>query len=112
MSCFNDNVYSKRKINISGSSLVQNGSTASSSTLEFCGEPEGVLSTNTIAKNTANTTNGSIIKFTGDAVPGGSINSSLLSDGSSLELESNTIVENTAHATLLYDKMGGEVIDL
>ena len=110
MSCFNDNVYSKRKINISGSSLVQNGSTASSSTLEFCGEPEGVLSTNTIAKNTANTTNGSIIKFTGDAVPGGSINSSLLSDGSSLELESNTIVENTAHATLLYDKMGGKLL--
>ena len=108
MSCFNDNVYSKRDIDITTSSLIGNGSNASSSMLEFCGEPDVNLSTNTIAKNIASSTNGSIIKFTGDTKAGTETNntSSILSDASLLTLNSNTIVENTANTTLLYDKMG------
>ena len=34
---------------------------------EFCGEPKATFTINTIARNIANTVNGSILKFTGDA---------------------------------------------
>ena len=40
MSCFNDNVYSKRDISITGSSLISNGSSSSKSVLDCCGEPK------------------------------------------------------------------------
>ncbi|MFX5869866.1 CSLREA domain-containing protein, partial [Acinetobacter baumannii] len=51
--------------------------------------------------------NGSILKFTGDAVPGSTTNpSTILSGSSSLNLQNNTIVENTAHSTFLYDSLG------
>lgn len=111
MSCFNDNVYSKRKIDITSSSLIQNGSTNSTSIFNFCGEPTVNLSTNTISKNISNSSNGSIIKFTGDAVVGDATNtSSILSNASNLELMSNTIVENQAHTVFLYDKLGLKIL--
>ncbi|MGM7375206.1 CSLREA domain-containing protein, partial [Acinetobacter baumannii] len=79
----------------------------SKSTFEFCGEPNAILTINTIAKNIADKINGSILKFTGDAVPGSTTNpSTILSGSSSLNLQNNTIVENTAHTTFLYDSLG------
>ncbi|HIQ35711.1 MULTISPECIES: CSLREA domain-containing protein [Acinetobacter] len=110
MSCFNDNVYSKRTISINNSSLINNGSNSSSSMLEFCGQPATTLSTNTIAKNIVNTSNGSLIKFSGDTKAGSDSNngSSILSNASSLNLLSNTIVENTANTIFLYDKLGSK----
>ncbi|EKU52735.1 CSLREA domain protein [Acinetobacter sp. WC-323] len=112
MSCINDNVYSKRKIDISRSSLIANGSTDSSSMLDFCGEPLVTLSTNTIAQNTANLSNGSLIKFTGDSQIGSTPtnNSSILSNLSSINLLSNTIVENNAYSAFLYDKLGLKIL--
>lgn len=108
MSCFNDVTYSKRTINLTANSLVENGSSNSNSMLEFCGESTATLSTNTIAKNIVNQSSGNLIKFTGDTKVGSeeNNNSSILSNTSSLSLTSNTIVENQAFTTLLYDKIG------
>ena len=112
MSCFNDNVYSKRDISITGSSLIGNGSSNSKSMLDFCGEPNVTLATNTIAQNNADTVDGNLIKFTGNAIAGVAATnpSSILSSSSSLGLLSNTIVENTVNTTLLYDKLGTKLL--
>lgn len=112
MSCFNDNVYSKRDISITGSSLINNGSSSSKSMLDFCGEPNVTLATNTIAKNSADFIDGNLIKFTGDTKASSeqNNNSSILSNTSSLGLLNNTIVENTANTTLLYDKLGTKLL--
>lgn len=108
MSCFNDNVYSKRDISITQSSLVYNGSNNSKSMLDFCGEPNVTLATNTIAKNNADIIDGNLIKFTGNTKSSTEPNnsSSILSRASSLGLLNNTIVENVTNTTLLYDKLG------
>lgn len=108
MSCFNDNVYSKRKIDVSFSSIINNGSLTSTSIFDFCGEPTINLNTNTIAQNISNISSGSILKFTGDTKAGNTVNntSSILSNASSLDLMANTIVENQSHTVLLYDKLG------
>lgn len=108
MSCFNDNVYSKRKIDVSFSSIIKNGSLTSTSIFDFCGEPTINLNTNTIAQNISNISSGSILKFTGDTQAGNTVNntSSILSNASSLDLMANTIVENQSHTVLLYDKLG------
>ncbi|MBP7880318.1 CSLREA domain-containing protein [Acinetobacter sp. NIPH 1852] len=104
----NDLGYTKRDITIKSSSLVENGSTTSKSMFEFVGEPTVVLESNTIAKNKADSTRGNLIKFTGDTEAGtvGSNSSSVLSSLSRLTLENNTIVENSAFTTFLYDKIG------
>ncbi|EPM0148507.1 CSLREA domain-containing protein, partial [Acinetobacter baumannii] len=107
MSCKEEPAYAKRDITITSSSIFKNGSLNSKSTFEFCGEPNAILTINTIAKNIADKINGSILKFTGDAVPGSTTNpSTILSGSSSLNLQNNTIVENTAHTTFLYDSLG------
>lgn len=107
MSCFNDTIYSERNVNISSSAIINNGSGSSRSVMEFCGASRAGLNTNTITHNTASASNGSIIKFTGDTGAGSQAgNSSILSANSRLTLISNTIVNNNALSTLLYDKLG------
>ncbi|WP_336026976.1 CSLREA domain-containing protein [Acinetobacter pittii] len=107
MGCFSDTVYAPRTITLTSNSIVNNGNTASASTFEFCGKPTATLSVNTIAKNIANSTSGSIIKFTGDTNNPANT-SSILSSSSSLVLFNNTIVENNANSTFLYDKLGAK----
>jgi len=107
MGCFSDTVYAPRTITLTSNSIVNNGNTASTSTFEFCGKPSATLSVNTIAKNIANSTSGSIIKFTGDTNNPANT-SSILSSSSSLVLLNNTIVENNANSTFLYDKLGAK----
>lgn len=113
MGCFNDAEYSKRNISFTSSSLVKNGSENSLSMLEFCGLPTATLEANTIAKNIANSTKGNLIKFSGDTKAGteNQNKSSILSDSSILSLKSNTIVENKAYTTFLYDKLGAKYLD-
>jgi hypothetical protein len=108
MSCMNDVGYLKREIGFTSNSLVKNGSETSLSMMEFCGLPAVTLEANTIAKNTANSTYGNLIKFSGDtkARSEDQNNSTILSNGSALALTSNTIVENKAYTTFLYDKIG------
>lgn len=104
----NDLSYVKRDITIQSSSLVENGSTTSKSMLEFTGAPVANLESNTIAQNKANLTSGNLIKFTGDTQAGTVVGGppSVLSNSSRLSLENNTIVENNAFTTFLYDKLG------
>lgn len=113
MSCFNDNVYSKREITFSASSIIANGSPSSSSMFDFCGEPTVNLTTNTIAQNKANTTTGTIIKFSGDTKSGNATDnsSSILSNSSKLVIKSNTVVENQADTIFLYDKLGSKTLN-
>ncbi|WP_336167512.1 CSLREA domain-containing protein [Acinetobacter sp. 161(2023)] len=105
MGCFSDTVYAPRTITLLSNSIIRNGDINSASTFEFCGKPQAALTNNTIAKNIANSANGSIIKFTGDTNNPANT-SSILSSSSSLTLLNNTIVENNANSTFLYDKLG------
>lgn len=112
MSCKNGTEYAKREVTLTSSSIIKNGSSNSASTFEFCGEPKATFTINTIAQNIASTVNGVILKFTGDAIPGNTTNSStILSGGSSLKLQNNTIVENNANTTFLYDSLGGKELN-
>ncbi|MFA2976448.1 CSLREA domain-containing protein [Acinetobacter pittii] len=112
MSCKNGTEYAKREVTLTSSSIIKNGSSNSASTFEFCGEPKATFTINTIAQNIASTVNGVILKFTGDAIPGNTTNpSTILSGGSSLKLQNNTIVENNAHTTFLYDSLGGKELN-
>lgn len=112
MSCKNGTEYAKREVTLTSSSIIKNGSSNSASTFEFCGEPKATFTINTIAQNIASTVNGVILKFTGDAIPGNTTNpSTILSGGSSLKLQNNTIVENSANTTFLYDSLGGKELN-
>ena len=112
MGCSNGTEYAKRDVVFTSSSIIKNGSSNSASTFEFCGEPKAEFTINTIAQNIASTVNGVILKFTGDAIPGAITNpSTILSGGSSLKLQNNTIVENNAHTTFLYDSLGGKELN-
>jgi len=112
MSCLNGTEYAKREVTFTSSSIIKNGSNNSASTFEFCGEPKAEFTINTIAQNIASTVNGGILKFTGDAIPGSTTNTStILSGGSSLKLQNNTIVENSANTTFLYDSLGGKELN-
>lgn len=112
MSCFNGTEYAKRDVTFTSSSIINNGSNNSASTFEFCGEPTAEFTINTIAQNIASTVNGSILKFTGDAISGSTTNpSTVLSGGSSLKLQNNTIVQNSARTTFFYDSLGGKELN-
>lgn len=84
-----------------GNSVINNGSTNSNSTFDFCGAVKAEILTNTIARNTANANSGSILRMVSDDLD-------RLSPYASIQLTSNTIVENQAHSTLLYDDSGSK----
>lgn len=105
MSCMFNNLYTTHKITFDSNSIIKNGTSSSLSTFEFCGAPTITFENNTIAQNTANLTNGAILKFTGDADPQQNQKTNL-SSTSSLNLKNNTIVDNTANTVFLYDKLG------
>ncbi|MFU8925438.1 CSLREA domain-containing protein [Acinetobacter puyangensis] len=112
MSCLDNLVFTKRTITLTNSSVIKNGDTSGKSILEFCGEPKLELNANTIAENTVSSNasaGGSIIKFTGDSLPNNN-SSSILSNSSSLSLISNTIVNNTAYSTFLYDSIAAKTL--
>ncbi|WP_130802119.1 CSLREA domain-containing protein [Acinetobacter ihumii] len=108
MSCLDNLVYTKRTLTFNNNSFIGNGSNSSKSTFEFCGEPTATLTANTIAQNITNPNDGSVLKFTGDSRVNTDVNK--LSTSSSLEMVSNTIVENNAFSTFLYDKIGVKVL--
>lgn len=109
MSCLDSLTFTSRTISIKGSSIVNNGSASTQSVIEACGDSDLSLTINTIAENNASTTNGSIIKFTGDVFAAEDGNTKL-SPGSKLTMLSNTIVDNTAYSTYLYDKFGSKTL--
>jgi len=102
MDCTANLIKTKANISITNSSIVKNGYlNNSSSILDFCGYVAANLSTNTIAKNIANSSNGSIINNVATT-------EHPLSSSSSLILNSNTIVENTANNIFYYDENGSK----
>ncbi|ETR93895.1 CSLREA domain-containing protein [Acinetobacter lactucae] len=105
MSCKFNTSYATRTLNFNSSSFIKNGSGNTVSTFELCGAIDTTFVNNTIAKNNASLNNGNVIKFTADADPSNSV-SNILSANSTLKLNNNTIVENSAHTTFLYDKLG------
>ena len=86
MSCLDNLTFTGRTISIKGSSIVNNGQASTQSVMEACGVLDLSLSLNTIAQNTASTNSGSIIKFTGDSVPGQNADA-ILSASSKLTIE-------------------------
>ena len=102
MTCSDNLVYTNRTINVTGISILGNGSNSSLSTMAFCGQPAAIFTANTITNNTANAQSGRIIQFS-SVTPEKSVN---LSANASLGLLSNTIVKNNAFSTLLYNSRG------
>lgn len=96
MDCFGNLTNTQPSILLDGNSIIHNGSASSNSALDFCGAAKIELLTNTIAKNVANTNSGSILRIVTDGLD-------RLSSDSSVQMSSNTIVENQAYSTLLYD---------
>ena len=105
MTCQNNLLFTKPNILVQNSSLVKNGNTSSQSIIELCGAAASQFQTNTIAQNQANASTGAIIKTISSNAAQAN-----LSENSSLILLSNTIVENQAASTLLYDQLGSKNI--
>ncbi|CAB1215167.1 hypothetical protein SFB21_1693 [Acinetobacter bouvetii] len=104
MDCEANLLSTKASIDVSYSSIVNNGNQGNSnSTLDFCGNSAVNLTANTIAKNSAAGSNGAIINTVASSGHPTSSSSSLL-------LNSNTIVENKAASTLYYDEKGTKAL--
>lgn len=110
MSCIDNLTFTSRTVSFLGSSIINNGQADTTSVMEACGEPDFSIKSSTVAHNTASLNNGSIIKFTGDSLPGQN-GKTILSAGGKLTLLSNTIVNNTATSTLLYDAFGSKALN-
>ena len=102
MDCYGNLGDTKPAVTIAQSSIIQNGSIASASALDFCGVAKVNLSANTIAQNIANSSSGSILRAVSDGLD-------RFSPYSTLTAISNTIVENSAYSTFLYDQSGSKV---
>ena len=86
----------KANIKLMANSIIQNGHASNLSTFDFCGNPNVALNNNTIAKNIADNQSGSIIYIA-------NTRDHNLSLESTLQLTSNTMVENNAASVLDYD---------
>ncbi|WP_374667979.1 CSLREA domain-containing protein [Acinetobacter sp.] len=96
MSCLGNLKDNKPVVSISQSSIVNNGNASSLSAIDLCGSNTVTFEANTIAKNTANASDGSIIRAISDGLD-------RLSPYSVISFSSNTIIENNAFSTLYYD---------
>lgn len=105
MSCIDNLTFTQRDIEINRSSILKNGTANTQHVIELCGNPAVNLLNNTITQNTANAQTGSILKYTADSRPNTNEHS-ILSSVSTFLLQNNTIINNTAHTTFLYDSIG------
>ena len=99
MDCYGNLDDTKPVVYFERNSIINNGSSSSLSAFDFCGSAKVDLITNTIAQNKASTSNGSILRMVTEGL-------NRLSPFSDIKITSNTIVENEAHSTLLYDDNG------
>ena len=106
MTCLDNLKFTERSIKIGASSILNNGGNTTKSVIELCGKPEIEFVNNTITRNMASSS-GSIIKFTGDSRPN-TTDSSILSASATLSLQQNTIIDNSAYSTFLYDSIGNK----
>jgi CSLREA domain-containing protein len=96
MSCFDNLVPTIRAFTFAQLSVTKNGSSNTSSILDFCGQVTTSITSSTIAQNTTSSTAGS-----GAISMVGNINTRL-GNASTLALVSNTITENNTPVALLY----------
>lgn len=109
MSCIDNVDWTKRSITFDRTAMTENGSTSSQNMIEFCGTPTASISASTIAKNiTSGNAGSAIIKYTHDQDDQSQVY--VLHPASSLNLVSNTIVENNSYSALLYDNVGSLTI--
>ena len=101
MSCFDNLVPTIRTFTFAQLSVTKNGSSNTSSILDFCGQVTTNITSSTIAQNTTSNTVGS-----GAISMVGNINTRL-GNASSLALVSNTITENNTPVALLYGISSG-----
>lgn len=106
MTCNDNLVYTTRNIELTAASFINNGSSQSASTFEFCGQPTVNFTANTISRNIANPNFGSILQFSANTPQG----QARLSASANLVLLSNSIVQNNAASTFLYDNFGVKVL--
>lgn len=104
MDCYGNLDDTKPVVYFERNSIINNGSSSSLSAFDFCGLAKVDLITNTIAQNKASTSNGSILRMVTEGL-------NRLSPFSMFKIKSNTIVENEAHSTLLYDENGSKYVD-
>jgi CSLREA domain-containing protein/MYXO-CTERM domain-containing protein len=101
MSCLDNVAWTQHSIRFERSSIYANGSTSTQSIIDYCGTAISNINASTIAKNEVGS-NGNIIKYAYS-------NNYPLHPSSTLDLISNTIVENLGDestATLYYDNVG------
>lgn len=106
MSCLDNLTFTPHTVTITGSSIINNGDASAKSVIALCGTVSAEISSSTIAQNMASGTDGSIIKFSADSQPNNPATTAILSNQSNLTLTSNTLVDNSASATFLYDSVG------
>src|SRR5690606_1781938 len=104
MDCYGNMDDTKPVVYFERNSIINNGSGGSLSSLDFCGLARVDFLTNTIARNKASIANGSILRMVTDGL-------NRLSPFSTFNIKSNTIVENDAYSTLLYDENGSKYVD-
>lgn len=103
MTCTNNLDGTKRDVLLDYMSIFNNGSATSQSGLAYCGMVNARISASSIGLNQADPAKGSIIQFS-SKTPYGEV--PLNTTGAKLNLLSNTIVQNTAFSTLLYNYDG------
>lgn len=106
MTCSDNLIDTTRNVTVESASFLNNGSANSQSAFSFCGQPTASFTANTITNNSVNLNTGSLIQFSSKTPQG----KTYLSKTSSLTLLSNTIVSNSAWATLLYNSFGTKVL--
>ncbi|MDH1407340.1 CSLREA domain-containing protein [Acinetobacter johnsonii] len=99
MQCYAGLLDVKTNIEFRANSIISNGQISNLNTFDFCGNPKVAMANNTIAKNTVNTLNGSILYAVNTREHNLSLESSFL-------FSNNTIVENSAASVLDYDDFG------
>lgn len=99
MQCYAGLLDVKTNIEFGANSIISNGEISNLNTFDFCGNPKVAMANNTIAKNTVNSTNGSILYAVNTREHNLSLESSFL-------FSNNTIVENSAASVLDYDDFG------
>lgn len=105
MSCFDNLTPTTRTVTLAQGSVTGNGSTGTSSILDFCGAVTSKITNSTISQNTAQNSDSTglapaIIRIVGDI-------NTRLGRNSTIGLTSNTLVENNAGVVLAYGTTAG-----
>lgn len=108
MSCFDGLTNVSHQAYIDFMSIMSNGSANSQSTLAYCGLVDARIQASSIGMNQADPARGSIIQFS-SKTPFADIR--LDENKSKLMLKSNTVVQNSAYSTFLYNAAGIKNID-